>query len=138
MARKKTKSKRRTTPRFNIVNASQAALLANAITQGMFNTNLVEFFTGNTKGGRPFGADGASVISLPELLGFGSVPFGGNYGNSTLTAELRNNLKKNGLMMAGSLILIPVGFKVGKELTGVVRREANKGLRMIGLKKVMV
>ncbi len=74
----------------------------------MFNTNLVQFATGNT-GNSKFGSDGSYTLSLPELLGVGSVPFGGNYGTGiNLQSALTRNFKENWMSMLAGVVLIPV------------------------------
>jgi hypothetical protein len=137
MARRKSKAKprSRTIPKINLLNIAESALIANAVTTGMFNTNIAEFFTGNTGAKYGYGADGASTMSLPELLGIGKdVAFGGNHGpGGSLSKSLKQNLMTNGAMMAVSLIAIPVGFRVMSKLTSKPRSSANRLLKMTGL-----
>ena len=106
----------------------------------MFNTNLSQFFTGNTGGPNPFGADGASVISLPELLGMRKgVDFGGNYGSSSLMEELEKNFRANWGQMAVGVIGIPIMFNVAtKLLRKPVILPANRMLKNVGLDGVRV
>ena len=137
-----TKSTRRRTnrkPKTNLTNLAVSALVASQITQGMFNTNLVQFLTGNT-GDAPFGGDGASVISLPELLGVGNVKFGGNYGpGRTLQSELSRNFKANWAMMALGVVGIPiVAGVISKVIRKPVILPANRMLKSIGLKDVKI
>ena len=100
----------------------------------MFNTNLAQFFTGNTGGPNSFGSDGASVISLPELLGVGRVPFGGNYGSSSLMKELEKNFKANWGAMVVGVIGIPVIANVAMKLIRKpVILPANRMLKSVGL-----
>ena len=137
MARKRSKAKprSRSKPQINLLNVAESALIANAVTTGMFNTNLQEFFTGNTGAKYGYGADGATVMSLPELLGIGKgVDFGGNHGaGGSLSKSLKTNLQTNGAMMAITLIALPVGFSLFSKLTKKPRSSANKLLRMSGL-----
>ena len=83
----------------------------------MFNTNLVQFMTGNT-GSANYGSDGSSVLSLPELLGIGDrVAFGGNYGTGrSLQTELVRNFKANWPMMAVGVVGIPIIANVAMKL----------------------
>jgi len=128
------------------LNLGESALIANAVTNGLFNTNLYEFFSGKTNvttksgGMANFGGDGASVISLPELLGIGKgVDFGGNYGpNSNFSKAVSDNLKENFGSMAVSVIGIPIAFKLGKKLTSKPRATTNRMLKMAGLQEVKV
>ena len=102
----------------------------------MFNTNLVQFFTGNTGGPNSYGSDGSSVMSLPELLGIGDrVAFGGNYSSGrSLQTELVRNFKANWPMMAIGVIGIPVVANVAMKL---IRKPiilpANRMLKNVGL-----
>ena len=76
MARKRMKKTRRTRkPKLNLVNVAQTVVVANAVTSTMFNTNVVQFLTGQTGAANSYGADGSSIMSLPELLGIGSSRF---------------------------------------------------------------
>lgn len=147
MARKTMKKNRRTRkPKLNLVNVGQTVVVANEITSTMFNTNIVQFLTGNTTGssanGLAYGSDGSALMSLPELLGIGpSVKFGGNYGTGrSFSTQWRANLAANGGagMLAAKVILIPVAFKIGKAVTSPLRREVGKGLKFIGIKGVTV
>jgi len=101
----------------------------------MFNTNLVQFMTGNT-GSAAYGSDGSSVLSLPELLGIGDrVDFGGNYGTGrSLQTELVRNFKANWGMMAIGVIGIPIAANVAMKL---IRKPiilpANRMLKNVGL-----
>jgi hypothetical protein len=135
----KSSRRRRTKPKTNLTNLAVSGLVANSITQGMFNTNLLQFFTGNT-GDSPFGYDGASVISLPELLGIGKgVAFGGNYGSGsrTLQGELTQNFKDNWGQIAMGVIFIPVAANIiQKVIRKPVILPANRMLKSIGLKDV--
>ena len=143
MARKRMKKTRRTRkPKLNLVNVAQTVVVANAVTSTMFNTNVVQFVTGQTSSPNAYGSDGSSIMSLPELLGIGpSVKFGGNYDTGrSFSTQWRANLAANGGagMLAAKVVLIPVGFKIGKALTVPLRREVGKGLKFIGLKGVTV
>jgi len=137
MARRKSKKTRtrRSAKNINILNIAESALIANAVTVGLFNTNIKEFITGTTN----YGSDGSTVLSLPELLGIDrktgkSVAFGGNYGAGySLSSVLQQNLRANGGKMLGQLILIPIGFKAVTKLTSKPRSTINKGLKMTGL-----
>ena len=136
------KTRRTRKPKLNLVNVGQTVVVANAITSTMFNTNVVQFLTGQTGGANTYGADGSSIMSLPELLGIGtSVKFGGNYATGrSFSTQWRANLAANGGagMLAAKVVLIPVAFKIGKAVTSPLRREVGKGLKYIGIKGVTV
>jgi hypothetical protein len=137
--RTRRKTRRRSTSKtLNLAGVAESALIANAVTQGFFNTNLQEFI------GRSNLAPGQ--ITARELLSgitggsFGTQVKGGMApGGYQLTvgspfgATVQTNLTNNGAAMVGQLILIPAGFKVFKKLTSKPRSTMNKALKMSGL-----
>ena len=141
MARRKSKAKPRTRSKssINLLNIGESALLANAVTQGLFNTNLKDFFMGTQDGAYNAGSDGGDRLTLPEIFGVGSVKFGGNYGSKpqvgfeSFSATVMTNAKNNFMTMGTSLILIPVGFTLASRLTKKPRASTNKLLKMTGL-----
>jgi hypothetical protein len=134
----KSTRRRRSKPKTNLTNLAVSAAVANSITQGMFNTNLIEFATGRVDGKYKPGADGSSVLTLPELLGAGAGGIGGNYGSQTgynsLGAVLKTNLEKNWMNIAIGVVLIPV---IAKTATKLIRKPvilpANRMLKSVGL-----
>ena len=142
MARRKSKAKprSRTAKNVNILNIAESALLANAVTQGLFNTNLKDFVMGTRDGAYVAGRDGGDRLTLPEILGVGSsVAFGGNYGSKpqvgfeNFSSAVMTNAKNNFMTMGTSLIGISVGFKLATRLTKKPRATTNKLLKMTGL-----
>jgi hypothetical protein len=137
MARRKSKAKprSRTAKNINLLNIAESALLANAVTQGLFNSNLKDFVMGTRDGAYVAGGDGASRLTLPEILGVGKIPFGGEYKGSAAVAKVgfenfsstvMSNAKANFATMGSSLILIPIGFSLASRLTKKPRASANK------------
>jgi len=145
MARRNMKKKaprRRKSQRINLVNLAESAILADAVTKGLFGANIVGFLTGRVDGKFTPGADGYATITLPELMGFNSQGFsfqniGGRYGSKSFLEGVQYNLSRKGTQMAATLILTPIAFKVGKQLTAKPRRSANRLLDMTGLKSVV-
>jgi hypothetical protein len=142
MARRKSKAKprSRTAKNVNVLNIAESALLANAVTQGLFNSNLKDFVMGTRDGAYVAGRDGGARLTLPEIFGVGSsVAFGGNYGSpptvgfENFSSAVMTNAKNNFGTMATSLILIPLGFTVASKLTKKPRATTNKLLKMTGL-----
>ena len=155
MARRRTrKTARRSRPKTtNVLNIAQSVILGNAVTSGLFNTNMYEFVTGRINGVySPGTAATASQITLPELLGagigvgatetrqgaFGAIikSPGAMYGgvhNVSFGEQLKSNLQTNGVAMATTLIVTPIAFKVIGKLAGKPRREFNKLARTVGL-----
>jgi len=142
MARRKSKAKPRTRTNkgVNLMSVAESALLANAVTQGLFNTNLKDFVMGTQSGKYNAGADGGNRLTLPEILGVGpGVDFGGNYGKvpmkgfENFSAAVMTNAKTNFMQMGIALVVIPVAFKAASKLTRKPRSTANKLLRSTGL-----
>jgi len=118
-------------------------VLANVVTEGMFNAGLKDFVFGTREGKYVVGIDGGARLTLPELLGVGkNVPVGGTYGTekgyTNLQETLATNFIKNGAMMATGLIFIPIGFSVVKRLTSKPRATTNRLLKNIGIKELRV
>ena len=153
--RRKAKQPRRQPKKTNLLNVAQSVIIGNAVTQGLFNTNMFEFATGRIGGSYTPGSIGESTkVTLPELLGAGmgvkgqtSTVFGGQtytsggtnvgYGGvaspATLGSVVQDNLKTNGVAMATTLVVTPIAFKVIGKLASKPRREFNKLARMVGL-----
>tara|TARA_B100000767_G_C19613275_1_gene470783 strand:+ start:564 stop:896 length:333 start_codon:yes stop_codon:yes gene_type:complete len=106
----------------------------------MFNSNLVDFVTGRRDGVYRAGSDGAARLTLPELIGYGSIKTGGNYGANPATGydglveTLTTNFKANWGQIAMGVILIPVAIKTASKLIRKpVILPANRMLKSVGL-----
>jgi len=152
MARRKSRKKspaRRRTQTINVMGIAEGALIANAMTQGLFNADLKTFFLSTDGGGHISSISGRSTITLREII---SGVTGGSYGTQgTFTTTLptgatvkgtygqsfgkqvKDNFSENGLQMVGSLIAIPIAFKVGSKLARKPRALVNKVGKMSGL-----
>ena len=146
MARRKSKrSPRKSAKKLNILGVAEAVVVANAVTQGLFNTNAVEFITGRTsssKGTGYFPSNADNIITLPELLGMdwdklqqssGNTPLMQPFSSVGAGEKIKQNLKNNGLMMGAQLVLIPLGFRTVTKLAASPRRQANKLLSYTGI-----
>lgn len=114
-------------------------MVANAVTQGLFKTNLWEFATGRVDGEYKPGRDGSWTITLPELLGAGPGGVGGMYGSTVggFTGAVSKNFGQNWFNMMGQVILIPIiGKAAQKFLRKPVLNPANKVLKMAGITDV--
>ena len=151
MARRRTKQKRRSSPKkTNVLNLAQSVILGNAVTEGLFNTNMYEFVTGRINGQFTPGAMGqSSQITVPELLGagmgqsetvrtgaFGAITssaagYGGVHGS--FGDVLKSNIQQNGVAMMTTLVVTPIAFKVISKLAKKPRAEFNKLARNVGL-----
>ena len=125
MARKRTNGRftkstrrRRSKPKTNLGNLAISALVANSVTNGLFQTNLVDFVTGNQDGTYNAGSDGSFRLTAPELLGLrGRGGVGGTYGSGhSLQSVLKANLKDNWVMMTVGVIGIPIVANMAMKL----------------------
>jgi len=139
MASRKSKKARRrkSAKQINILGVAESGLILNAVTTNLFNANLGDFFMGTRNGKYVAGADGSTRLTLPEMFGAGAGGVGGTYGATSKVQSIGDvmmwNFKKNAPQLIGSLILIPVAFRVGMKLTSKPRSTVNKGLKMTGL-----
>ena len=124
----------------NLTNLGISALVANSITTGMFNSNLVDFVTGRQDGVYRAGSDGGSRLTFAEIIGAGSIKAGGNYGAnpqegySSLVETVTTNFKANWGQIAMGVILIPVAIKTASKLIRKpVILPANRMLKSVGL-----
>jgi len=110
----------------------------NAITKGLFDTNLKAFagFGDSTE------TDNSWEISATELFGalFGGTAgigrtWGGGLYSPTVMGVIQRNLKTNGGMMMAQLIGIPIAFKYGRKLLGKnLITPANRLLKPAGVR----
>ena len=119
----------------NLTNLAVSALVANSVTNGLFQSNLMDFFTGNRDGVYRAGSDGSTRLTLPELIGWGSIKAGGNYSaGNDLQSVLTANLKANWVQMAVGVIGIPIAANVAMKL---IRKPVilplNRALKATGL-----
>ena len=142
MARKKmTQSRRRTSTKLSLRGLAETAIIGSAATKMLFGVNLGSFLSGITSGsnsGTGFypNQDGASMITLPELLGFTATGWnpsavGGTYGNSSFTESVMGNVRAHAPMAIGTAILTPflfrIGFKAFRKPVSFINRNLLKG-----------
>ena len=139
--------RRKSKPSLSLLNTAESLVVANAMTNLLFDTNIGTFVTGrNVMSG--FGENGKNnswEITAPELLSLitgGSGGVASNYqhgGTSGVAGALKRNLKTNlwsqGLVLFGA----PFAFNLAKRtLRKPVINPANKILRQVGIKGVKV
>jgi hypothetical protein len=139
MVRRKSRTTKRTTRRkqgVSIIGVAETFALLNVATQTMFNTTPVGFLTsvnaqGNT-GGTVYGYGyGQHVITLRELIENPFKPQ--SMGTKGQLALVGDNLKQNGLMGAVQMALIPVAFRLGKNLARPAISRTNRLLNKSGI-----
>ena len=137
--RRKTKAKRRSKKQgVSIIGMAETAMLLNVATQTMFNNDLVSFFSGPSSGA----AAGTYQMTLRELVGqYGTAGSGRVYGptatksghSQTFAGAIGHNIKKNWVSGAMGMVLIPLGFKVGKKLARPAISRSNRLLNKAGV-----
>jgi len=118
-----------------LLDVTQSVIIANALTQGMFRANVLDFFTGRKDGKYVAGADGTARLTLPELLkGANIAPNWASLGVDSVPDVVMYNLKKHGIQMAATVILTPIAFNIAKKvLRKPLLTPANRMLKSAGL-----
>jgi len=102
-------------------------MLLNVASRAAFNTDIWQFLTAKS-------ATGSSTITLSELISGGSFYDPAHIkGVQGASYYIGDNLKKNWLNAAGMMILIPVGFKFGKQLGRPAISRTNRLLNKAGV-----
>lgn len=155
MARRKSRKAKPRTRRnraFNIANAAELYLTTDVLTRNFMGTSPLGFFTGQEYGATGYKAGnalggkggtttygygyrpGATSITLPELLGFGSAPIGGVNGAKQIT----DNFKANAIPAVMQYAGVKIGFTIGKRLLSKQRSMINnKILPLVGMKQLV-
>jgi hypothetical protein len=123
MVKRKSKQKRRVSRQkgFSIINGAETYLLMNVATQTLFQTNPVQFFTNKT-------ANHSGIITLQELLN----PKGRFYDRPEIAGVqgpgyyVMDNLKKNWVKGMTGMILIPLAFRAGRNISKPVIARTNR------------
>ena len=134
----KTRRRRKSKPKFDILGAGQSIVLANAVTQGMFGMPITPFLTEGW--GQPnYSHNGLTTsISLPDM--FERLIPGGSSGMVStkfpnITDSIKSNLQRGGGTMALQLIAVPIIFSVAKSvLRKPILLPANRMLKSAGVK----
>jgi hypothetical protein len=148
MARRKSKAKARSRsrkPAFNITNAAQSLIIANAVTQGVAGTSLIPFLTEGwlrEKSSGEYGSSNSWKFSAQELLQgaiTGDFSLTKQWEGYGLKAAFEKNMKANGAMALTTVIATPILFNIGKNLLSKpIINPANRLLKSVGLKGVKV
>ena len=110
----------------------------NALTKGVFDTNLREFAglgDSGTSAGNSWRITAHELVSA--MMG-GSAGIASNWGSGlyepTLTGVMQRNLKANGGMMLAQIIGIPIAFKYGRKIMRKPINAANRLLKPAGVR----
>ena len=131
MARRKAKRQtRRRKTGISVLGIAETYMLANVATQTFFNTNPLTFIKGNAPG--TMNARGLTSISMMEL-------FKPTQGSSQLptTQILGKNLNANWMKGVAGMILVPLAFRVGKQIAAPAIRKSNALLGKVGIAKTV-
>ena len=123
MVKRRSKPKKRVSRQkgFSIINGAETYLLMNVATQTLFRSNPVEFFTSR-------GLSGSTKITLQELLRGGTSFYDrpDMAGVQGAGYYIMGNLKSNWVNGLTGMILIPLAFKAGKQISRPVISRTNR------------
>jgi len=150
MAKRKAKSKRTKKSPFNLTNAAQSLIIANGVSQGLFNTNLATFtglssdFSG---GGNMDSANNSQELTAKEIIsgitgwtiggrGTGIYTAGSSPWTGSLGQVIASNAKNNMFQLIGTVVGVPIAFKLGKRLLSKpIINPTNRMLKTMGVAK---
>jgi len=129
--RRRTRSKA-----LSITNTAEQLLVANAITTGVFGSDLYTFLAKGYGSGGHIG-DFTTSITLPDfferIIAGGSTGMVNNRYPKTMDS-IKANLKRDGGKMIAQVILYPMLFRAGKKiLAKPLIRPTNRLLKQAGL-----
>lgn len=132
MARRRKKSKtRRKKSGVSVIGLAETYMLLNVGTQALFNTNPVNFVMGS--GGKSgYDASGLTSISLKELFQQSQVT-GSSSSSYATTHIIKKNFEANWPTALAGMILIPVGFKLGRNFARPAITRTNRLLNKSGI-----
>lgn len=129
--RKKSKTRSRKKSGVSVIGLAETYMLLNVGTQALFNTNPVNFVMGS--GGKDgYNAAGLTAISLKELFQMSQVPTSSNTSFHT-TNVIKKNFEANWPTALAGMILIPVGFKLGRNFARPAISRTNRLLNKSGI-----
>ena len=144
MARRRTKKRAPRRRRgISILGASEALLMGSAIFRGLFNNTISGFFMPSTMSSNvayasesSIGSGGwgyGNVVTLNEFWGAGQQ----STASAPVSQQIQANLQANWMTMVGSMIVIPLAFRVGKRLAAPAINQTNRLLRDVGVASVV-
>ena len=123
----------------SVLALAESALIANAVVSASTGLGIMEFATNKGSGGGSFNITAREMID--GLFGGGAgiyAPSATKQGiDATVGGVMTHNLKKNAIPLIAQLVLIPVGFRMGKKWLGKpLINPINKVLRNASIKGV--
>lgn len=122
--------RRKSKPKLNLVDTGVSLAIANSMTQGLFNANLMDFLTGRRDGVYRAGSDGTFRVTLPELVT--GVKTANNY-DGGLADIMKRNFMKNWVPIVATTVGLPIAVKASKKFLKPVTQPINKVLKQTGL-----
>jgi len=119
-----------------VLQVAETALLLNAVTRGFAGLPLNEFIMGD-KTPNSFDLTLKEIVGGMTGLGSDGIwhPSAKKAGiEASISGVMGRNLKKNWAQMAGQMILIPAGFRIGKKLARPALTRTRRLLKDAGLK----
>lgn len=136
---KGAKTTRKSRPSVNLVDLGFGLVAANAVTTGLFDTGLRTFlFEGWFGKGKSKASDNSWEITLGELLTQPTMGMAPNWQEAGLGAVIQRNLKRNGMMAAGTLLVLPFASKAIKRGIAPLTRPTNRMLKAAKITAVKV
>ena len=145
MPRGRTAKKGRNGPRkkppLNVVDLGFGIVAANAVTRGLFGTNVRVFLTeGWFNSARTTASDNSWEVTLGEMVTAKNAGIHGTYksesGQKGMLGVLETNLRHNGWMSAGTLVVLPIAKKMIKKGISPLTRPVNRLLENNQIKGV--
>jgi hypothetical protein len=111
---------------FNVLQLAETYMLLNALSVGATQLSISNFLMSKEV------PSGAGKVTLTELIN----GFNKNHGTTGLTESelVMENIKTNWMRIAGSMIAIPIGFRLGKKLARPALTRTRALLKQAGLK----
>ena len=132
MPRKSKRKTRRKKQGVSLLGLAETYMLLNVASQTVFNNDIASFVMGKDGGG------GSSFkLNIKELF----TPKAGVYGPTAANAGIEqsalgvmgHNLRKNWVKGAMGMVLIPIGFRLGKALARPAISRSNRLLNKTGV-----
>jgi len=132
MARKRGKKRGRSRRRtaISLIGLAETFALANVATQTFFNANPVTFLVGNTSSGVASGINNLSIREIFMMMSKSST-------SSMPMKIIRKNVASNWVTGIAGMVLIPVGFRIGKALARPAITKTNALLGKVGISKTI-
>jgi len=131
-----TTSRRRRSKAISALKVAEQLVVANAVTKGLFDTNLRTFIMPNSSNVKQW--DNSWEITAPELV---NLVLGGVGGMDTKNWDLKKaverNIKENGFQSLVTVVGAPIAFRIARRMLGKsIINPTNRMLRKVGVKEV--